>query len=113
MLIVSSQAAMDGDRVRRTVAKRRIVMRTARPIFVLSLLVVFAASYVSAPQVASGQDIQSLAGRWTGWMSPTRGSNVPLVVDVQPDGSYVARFGSQEGRGIIKTEGGKLVAEGR
>src|SRR5262245_57689711 len=113
MLIVSSQAAMDGDRVRRKVTKRRIVMRTTRPIFVLSLLAVLAAAYISAPQVASGQDIQSLAGRWTGYVSPTRGSNIPLVVDVKPDGSYTSTWGSKEGRGILKMEGGKLVGEGQ
>src|SRR5262249_8971566 len=78
-----------------------------------SLLVVFAAAYVAAPQVASGQDIQRLAGRWIGWMSPTRGSSVPIEVDVKPDGSYTSKWGSREGRGVVRMEGGKLMAEGQ
>jgi len=70
------------------------------------MLVVFAAAYASA------QDVKSLAGKWVGWASPTRGSNVTLQVDIKPDGSYTSMWGSKTGAGTVKMEGGKLVAEG-
>ena len=87
--------------------------RTARPILVLAVLVAFAATYVSAQQATSGPDIKSLAGKWTGYASPTRGSNVPLQVDLMPDGSYTSTWGTTIGKGTLKVEGGKLVAEGQ
>ena len=88
-------------------------MRTARRILVLTLMfVVFAAAYVAAQQAAPGQDVKSLAGKWVGWGTPTSGSNFPVEVDVQPDGSYTSMMGSTMGKGTIKMEGGKLMAEG-
>lgn len=88
-------------------------MRTARPILVLTVMfVVVAAAYVSAQQ-ATPADIQSLAGKWTGFASPTRGSNVPLEVTVMPDGTYTSKWGGKDGTGAIKVEGGKLMAEGQ
>jgi hypothetical protein len=73
------------------------------------MLVVFAtAAYVPA----QAQDLQSLAGKWRGVASPTRGSNVPLEVDLKPDGSYTSKWGSAIGKGVVKSEGGKLTAEG-
>jgi hypothetical protein len=87
-------------------------MRTARPILVLTVMfVVFAAAYASAQQAAPA-DIKSLAGKWVGFASPTRGSNVPLEVDVKPDGTYASKWGGKDGTGIIRMEGGKLMAEG-
>jgi len=93
-----------------------MAMRRTRSILVLFtavMLVAFAAAYLSVPQPAAAQDIQSLAGKWRGFASPTRGSNVPLEVEVRPDGSYTSRWGSADGKGVIKNEGGKLVAEGQ
>jgi hypothetical protein len=85
-------------------------MRTARPILVLTLMfVVFAAAYVSAQQTP---DVKSLAGKWIGFASPTRGSNVPLEVIVKPDGTYTSKWGGKDGVGSIKMEGGKLMADG-
>jgi hypothetical protein len=83
-------------------------MRTARTMLGLALLmsVVFAAASVSA------QDVKSLAGKWVGMASPTSGSNVPLEVEVKPDGSYTSKWGSTMGKGVIKRDGGKLTAEG-
>lgn len=91
--------------------RRRAEVKTARSILGFTLmLVVFAAAYVSAQQATV--DVKSLAGKWAGFASPTRGSNVPLQVDVKPDGSYTSKWGSSMGKGVIKMDGGKLVAEG-
>ena len=87
-------------------------MRTARAILGFALMfVVFAAAYVSAQQAAPA-DIKSLAGKWAGFASPTRGSNVPLEVDVKPDGTYASKWGGKDGTGTIRMEGGKLMADG-
>lgn len=87
-------------------------MRTARPILVLTvMLVVLAAAYASGQQTAPA-DIKSLAGKWVGFASPTRGSNVPLQVDVKPDGTYASKWGGKDGTGTITMEGGKLMADG-
>jgi hypothetical protein len=88
-------------------------MRTARMIVGFALmLVVFAAAGVSAQQAAVGQDVKSLAGKWIGWATPTSGSNIPIEVEVRPDGSYSSKMGSTIGTGNIKMDGGKLMAEG-
>lgn len=88
-------------------------MRAAKMVLALSMFVVFAPGYVSAQQASPGQqDLQSLAGKWVGWGTPTSGSNFPVEVEVQPDGSYTSMMGSTMGRGTITKEGGKLVAEG-
>jgi len=68
---------------------------------------------LAAVCVSAQQDVKSLAGKWVGWVSPTRGSNVPLQVDLKPDGSYTSTWGSTMGKGTVKMEGGKLVAEGQ
>ena len=87
-------------------------MRTARTFLGFMLLfVVFAASYVSAQQTKA-PDVKSLAGKWTGYASPTSGSNVPLEVDVKADGSYTTKWGSTMGKGVIRKDGDKLTAEG-
>ena len=82
-------------------------MRTARRILGFTLMfVLFAAAFVSA------QDVKSLAGKWVGMASPTSGSNVPLEVEVKPDGTYTTRWKDTSGKGVIKKEGDKLIAEG-
>jgi hypothetical protein len=87
-------------------------MRTARTVLGFTLMsVVFAAAYASAQQAAPA-DIKSLAGKWSGYASPTRGSNVPLEVNVKPDGTYASKWGGKDGTGTIKMEGGKLMADG-
>ena len=84
-------------------------MRTSRTILGFTLMfVVFAAAYVSAQQ----PDIKSLAGKWRGYAIPTRGSNVPLEIEVKPDGSYTTNWGGKSGVGRITMEGGKLMADG-
>jgi hypothetical protein len=89
-------------------------MRTGRAILFSTLVfVVFAAAYVSAQQALPGQDVRSLAGTWVGWMVPTGGGNIPLQVQVAPDGSYTSTIGSTMGKGTIKMDGGKLMAEGQ
>jgi hypothetical protein len=74
--------------------------------------VVFAATYVSAQQAMVAEDVKSLAGKWIGWLTPTSGSNVQVEVDVKPDGTYTSKLGTTMGKGTIKKEGGKLMAEG-
>lgn len=79
-----------------------------------AMVVVLAAAFVSAQQASPpGQDLQTLAGRWVGWATPTSGPNVALEVDLKPDGSYISRWGEREGAGILKVEGGKVMAEGQ
>src|SRR5262245_58910074 len=68
--------------------------------------VVFAAAYVSAQQATP--DVQSLAGKWAGGASPTKGSNVPLQVDLKPEGSYTSTWGSRMGQSTVNMEGRKL-----
>ncbi|HEX7785264.1 MAG TPA: hypothetical protein VF653_03500 [Methylomirabilota bacterium] len=87
-------------------------MRTARPILILIVtFAVFAAAYAWGQQTAP-PDIKSLAGTWVGFASPTRGSNVPLQVNVKPDGTYASKWGGKDGTGTITMEGGKLMADG-
>jgi hypothetical protein len=43
---------------------------------------------------------------------PHEGSNVPLEIDVKPDGSYATLWGGKSGVGRIMMEGGKLMADG-
>src|SRR4029453_10606051 len=86
-------------------------LHDALPILTL-MFVVFAAAYVSAQQAAPA-DIKSLAGKWVGFASPTRGSNVSLEVDVKPDGTYTSKWGGKDGTGVIRMEGGKLMADGQ
>jgi hypothetical protein len=90
-------------------------MRVSMRVGVTAMLVVLAAAYVVSAQQASPpvQDLQSLAGRWVGWATPTSGANVALEVDLKPDGSYRSMWGSRQGAGIVKMEGGKLMAEGQ
>jgi hypothetical protein len=91
--------------------RRRPEVKIARRILGSTLMfVVFAVAYASAQQATV--DVKSLAGKWAGFASPTRGSNVPLQVEVKPDGSYTSKWGSSAGKGVIKMDGGKLVAEG-
>src|SRR5262249_11797376 len=96
--------------------KGEMDMRTRRAILFLTLVfVVFAAGYVSAQQALPGQDVKSLAGRWSGWLVPTTGSpNVPVEVQVEPDGSFTSTIGgSSMEKGTIKMVGGKLTSEGQ
>jgi hypothetical protein len=96
----------------RGIKEEAMAMRTARSVLVLALtFVVFTAVYVSAQQ-ASPRDISSLAGKWVGWVTPTSGSQFPVEIQVQPDGSYTSMMGSRMGQGTIKSDGGKLMAEG-
>jgi hypothetical protein len=91
--------------------RRKTEVKTARRILGSALMiVVFAVAYASAQQETV--DVKSLAGKWAGFASPPRGSNVPLQVEVKPDGSYTSKWGSTAGKGVIKMDGGKLVAEG-
>ena len=95
--------------------KGEMDMRTRTAILFLTFVfVVFAAGYVSAQQALPGQDVKSLAGKWSGWMVPTTGGpNVPVEVQVEPDGSYTSTIGgSTMEKGTIKVEGGKLKSEG-
>jgi hypothetical protein len=88
-------------------------MWTARTMTGFALaFAVFAAGSVSAQQAMVGQDVKSLAGRWVGWGTPTTGGNVPMQVQVEPDGAYTSTVGSSIGKGAIKLDGGKLMAEG-
>ena len=85
-----------------------------RAIVLLTLMsLVFAAPSVSAQQALPAQDVKNLAGKWVGWLTPTSGGNIPVQVQVAPDGSYTSTIGATIGKGNIKMEGGKLMAEGQ
>src|SRR5262245_50005517 len=105
---VSSQPVLDSGHVHRQDKEGQMEMRTTRRILILAVMLgAVAAAYVSAQEVAS------LVGKWRGIASPTRGSNVPLEVEFKPDGSYTSKWGATMGKGTVKKEGGKLIAEGQ
>lgn len=79
----------------------------------LMFVIMFAAPPVSAQQALPAQDVQSLAGKWVGWLTPTSGGNIPVTVQVAPDGSYTSTIGSTIGKGMIQMDAGKLMAEGQ
>jgi hypothetical protein len=107
-------------------------MRTAKRILALTLMiVVFGAVYASAQQAPAPapaqqaptpapapaatpavKDIQSLAGKWTGWGTPASGSAFPMEVRINPDGSYTSMMGATSGKGQLKVVDGKISAEG-
>ena len=88
-------------------------MRTARTMLGFTLMfVALVAGSVSAQQAMVGQDVKSLAGKWIGGGTPTSGTAFPVEIEVQPDGSYTSQMRSTIGNGVIKQDGGKLVAEG-
>ena len=84
-------------------------MRTRAMVVLIAVVyVVFAAAYVSAQQ----PDVKSLAGKWRGYATPTKGGNVTLEVDVKPDGSYTTLYDGKPGKGRIVLEGDKLMSDG-
>jgi hypothetical protein len=86
-------------------------MEPAKKILALTLmLLVVTAGYAMAqPPV---KDVKSLAGKWTGTARPPSGKAFPVEVQIQPDGSYTSMIGATTGKGTIKIEGGKIMAEG-
>jgi hypothetical protein len=90
-------------------------MKTAKRILALTLmLVVFAAVGASAEQKAApaAKDVKSLAGKWKGWATPASGSAFPVEVVISPNGSYTSMMGATTGKGTIKMDKGKFMAEG-
>jgi hypothetical protein len=91
-------------------------MRMVKRILATTLaIVVCTAVAASAQQQPSPavKDIQSLAGKWTGWGTPASGSAFPIEVDVKPDGSYtVMSAGATSGQGRFKLQGDKITSEG-
>jgi hypothetical protein len=71
---------------------------------------VSASAQQPAPPAVKGA--KGLAGKWTGWATATSGSSFPMEVQINPDGSYIAMMGATSGRGTIKVDGGKIMAEG-
>jgi hypothetical protein len=71
---------------------------------------VSASAQQPAPPAVKGA--KHLAGKWTGWATARSGSSFPMEVQINPDGSYVAMMGATSGRGTIKVDGGKILAEG-
>src|SRR5262245_44328887 len=80
---------------------------------VVLVLIVATAVYASAQQALPAvKDTSDLAGMWKGWATGRSGSAVPVEVQINPDGSYTSMMGGTTGRGTIKGEGGKFIAEG-
>jgi hypothetical protein len=99
-------------------------MRTAKRILVLTLMIVVCGAVYApaqqAPAPAPAQqptpavkDIQSLAGKYTGWATPASGSAFPIEVVIGPDGSYTSMSGATTGKGKLKLAGDKITAEGQ
>jgi hypothetical protein len=78
------------------------------------MIVVVAVVYASAQQAPppAVKDIQSLAGKWTGWGTPASGSAFPIEVQINPDGSYSSMMGATRGMGKLKVVEGKISTEG-
>jgi hypothetical protein len=79
---------------------------------VLVLVMAVSASAQQALPAPAAQDLQKLAGKWSGWATGTSGSAVPVEVVIQPDGTYVSRIGTSSGQGVIKVDGGKFMTQG-
>ena len=88
--------------------------RAVRPILVVALIfVAVCATVVSAQQASIAQpEVKTLSGKWVGWGTLTGGTNMPMQVEIRPDGTYTSTIDSRMGNGTIKNEGGKLIAEG-
>jgi|SRR5262245_34204908 len=90
-------------------------MQAMKRILLLGLMVVvFGAMYAWAQQAPTPavKDIQSLAGKWTGWGTPASGSAFPIEVHINPDGSYTSMMGAASGTGSFKVVDGKIVSDG-
>ena len=81
-------------------------MRTVERILTITLMFVLGAVYASAQQPsalpAAVTDIQTLAGKWSGWGTGASGSSFPIEVVVQPDGTYTSMMGATSGQGRFK-----------
>src|SRR5262245_12739804 len=85
-------------------------MRKAKTVLALTLvLAVSMVAYASAQQA----DVASLKGKWKGWLTGRGGTSMPAEVTVAADGSYTALIGANSGRGTIKADKGKYMAEGQ
>jgi hypothetical protein len=71
---------------------------------------VSASAQQAAPPAVKG--LKDLVGKWTGWATSRSGSAFPMEVQINPDGSYIAMMGATSGRGAIKVDGSKIMAEG-
>jgi hypothetical protein len=89
--------------------------RTRRISLLVALIfVAVGTTFVSAQQASVAQpEVKSLAGKWVGWGTPpSGGNNIPMQVEIRPDGTYTSTIEARIGTGTIKSEGGKLLAEG-
>jgi hypothetical protein len=91
-------------------------MGMTKRILVLALMIVVgAATYAVAQQPQPSEavkDIQSLAGRWTGWATPPSGSAFPIEVFINPDGTYSSMMAARTGTGTFKVDQGKITTTG-
>ena len=90
-------------------------MQAAKKILTFTLMfVVCGAIYAWAQQAPTQavKDIQSLAGKWTGWATPASGSAFPIEVHINPDGTYTSLMGAASGTGSFKVVDGKVMADG-
>jgi hypothetical protein len=91
------------------------MMITKRVLTLALMLVLFMVVPALAQQALPappGQELQKLAGKWSGWGTGTSGSAFPIEVQIQPDGSYVSRLDTTSGQGVVKIDGGKITTEG-
>jgi hypothetical protein len=86
-------------------------MDRAKKLLALTLMVLVATAVYALAHPAV-KDAKSLAGKWTGTARPPSGKAFPVEVQIQPDGSYTSMIGATTGKGSIKIEGGKIMAEG-
>jgi hypothetical protein len=103
-----------------TALEGRPMMFTATRIAALVLVVVSLAtgcasrssSTGSPSAMATAPNVQTLAGRWDGWMKGATGNTAPVQVMVNPDGSYTSQMGASSGSGTIQVVDGKIMTKG-
>ena len=84
-------------------------MRKAKTVLALTLVLAVSMVVCASAQQA---DVKSLAGKWKGWATGTGGTSMPAEVIIAADGSYTSLIGANSGRGNIKADKGKYMAEG-
>jgi len=82
---------------------------TRRGVWIVLLIVVFTASAqgcasTGKPRFIGPNDLPSLAGTWTGWVTLPSGRAFEATTSLSPNGDYVVRGGgfSATGRAVVK-----------
>ena len=66
----------------------------------------------SPSAMTTGPYVQTLVGRWDGWMKGATGVTAPVQVVVNPDGTYTSQVGASSGGGTFQVVDGRVVTRG-